>query len=68
MYKGAAKAEGCPVMDVHAFYYEKGEHTLYFGMGAYAILGVISAKKRPTARNVGYDGKSVNTLDWLYED
>ena len=68
LYQGAAKAEGCPVMDIHAFYYEAGEHTLYFGTGAYVVMGVISGEKRPAPRVVGFDGKSVNTLDWLYEE
>ena len=61
------KAEGCPVADIHAFRYEAGEHTLYFGTGAYMIAGVISAKERPQPREVDYDGKVANTLDWLYE-
>ena len=68
LYKGAVKAEGCPIMDIHAFHYEAGEHTLYFGTGAYAVMGVIRGQKRPTPREVCYDGKTANTLDWLYED
>lgn len=67
LYRGAVKAEGCPVADIHAFRYEAGEHTLYFGTGAYMIAGVISAKERPQPREVDYDGKVANTLDWLYE-
>lgn len=67
LYRGAVQAEGCPIMDIHAFRYEAGVHTLYFGTGAFLIAGVISAEKRPLPREVDYDGKVANTLDWLYE-
>lgn len=67
LYRGAVQAEGCPIIDIHAFRYEAGVHTLYFGTGAYLIAGVIGAEKRPLPREVDYNGKVANTLDWLYE-
>lgn len=68
LYRGAVKAESCPLIDIHALKYEAGEHTLYFGTGAYVIAGVIPAGKRPEPREVDCDGKVADTLDWLYED
>lgn len=67
VYRGAAAAEGCPVIDIHAYRYEAGEHTLYFGTGAYTIVGIVPAEKPLVPRNVDYDGTVENTLDWLYE-
>ncbi len=67
LYRGAVRAEGCPTVDIHALKYEAGEHTLYFGTGAYLIAGVIPGDRKPEAREVDCDGKIPDTLDWLYE-
>ncbi|MCR2045797.1 hypothetical protein NSB25_00655 [Acetatifactor muris] len=67
LYRGAVVAEGCPVADIHAYRYEAGEHTLYFGTGAYLIAGIIPADTVLQPREADYDGKVADTLDWLYE-
>lgn len=67
LYASAMKAEGCPPIDIHAFYYEKGVHEIYFGTGAYVIAGVVPAAAGLIPRNADITGKSPDTLDWLYE-
>nr|WP_296488776.1 hypothetical protein [uncultured Acetatifactor sp.] len=67
LYRGAVVAEGCPVADIHAYRYEAGEHTVYFGTGAYLIAGIIPADTVLQPREADYDGEVADTLDWLYE-
>lgn len=68
VYANAIKAEGCPGVNIHAFRYEKGLHTIYFGTGAFVIAGVISAKQTLISRNPGLEEEVPETLDWLYKD
>ncbi|XEC96103.1 hypothetical protein AB6A23_05960 [Paenibacillus tarimensis] len=56
-----------PSVNVHAFEYEAGRHSLDFGKGAYLILGVISAGQELRTRNVEHKNDGIETLDWLYE-
>ena len=64
--KNAVRVMFSPKIDVHAFLYEPGRHTLAFGKGAYLILGVIKADQPVKFRNL--DGAdNVKTLDWLFE-
>lgn len=67
VFQNAMAANGCPPIDIHAFRYEKGRHELYFGTGAYAVVGVIPQKVKLVAKNAEGVGKSLETLDWLYE-
>ena len=39
VYGSAIYAEGCPLINVHAFRYEKGTHEIYMGTGGYTIVG-----------------------------
>jgi hypothetical protein len=56
-----------PSVNVHAFRYEAGQHTIDFGRGAYLILGVVPADEEIKPRNVEHKNDGINTLDWLYE-
>lgn len=68
VYKNAMKAVGCPVIDIHAYRYEKGEHDIYLGNGAYVIAGVISQNTVLVPRNAEMGGEDLETLDWMYEE
>ncbi|MDD9268251.1 hypothetical protein ACFPES_14525 [Paenibacillus sp. GCM10023248] len=55
-----------PSLNIHAYTYEAGRHTLVFGKGAYLLVGVISAEQKPVPRDVTHDGENADTMDWLY--
>ncbi|WP_246186934.1 hypothetical protein [Microlunatus speluncae] len=57
-----------PKINVHAFRYEAGRHTLALGRGAYVVAGVVAADQPLTPRLVVHDDTMPDTLDWLYED
>lgn len=66
--KSAVAVDFLPDVDVHAFGYEAGEHTLALGPGAYFVAGVVDDHQAFTGRNVlGADDSSAS-LDWLYEN
>ena len=56
-----------PSVNVHAFQYEAGRHTIDFGKGAYLILGVVPWEQEIRQRDVEHKNDGVDTLDWLYE-
>lgn len=56
-----------PNVNVHAFAYEPGRHTLVLGRGAYVVVGVIKAGQPLRVRDVA-GASSVDALDWLYEN
>ncbi|MCS7459753.1 hypothetical protein N0M98_06325 [Paenibacillus doosanensis] len=56
-----------PSVNVHAFRFDAGRHTLDFGKGAYLLLGVVPAGQSIRPRNVEHKNDGVETLDWLYE-
>lgn len=56
-----------PSVNVHAFRYEAGRHTLDFGKGAYLILGIVHDDQQMPSRDVEHKNDGINTLDWLYE-
>ena len=68
VYANAIKAEGCPVINIHAYRYEAGTHELFFGTGAYLIAGVVSQDTVLTPRDAALGGEGLDTLDWLYEE
>jgi len=68
VYTNAIKAEGCPVVNIHSFVYEKGEYELYFGPGGYVIAGIVGADEELVSRDAGMDGEALDTLDWLYSE
>lgn len=67
VYGSAVYAEGCPLIDVHAYRYEKGTHEIYMGTGGYSILGIIPKDSKLKVRNAGLSDNSLDRLDWLYE-
>lgn len=67
VYGSAVYAEGCPLIDVHAYRYEKGTHEIYMGTGGYSILGIIPKDSKLNVRNAGLSDNSLDRLDWLYE-
>jgi len=64
----AVKVDNSPVVNVHAFQYEKGTYEIYMDNGAYAILGVVPAGVKLNARQAGLAGDTLDMLDWMYED
>ena len=67
VYGSAVYAEGCPLMNVHAFRYEKGIHEIYMGTGGYTIVGIVPKNAPIKVRNAGLSDNSLDKLDWLYE-
>lgn len=63
---GAIDGSGIAAVDVHAFRYEKGEHTVALGKGSFLILGATVADQRFTGRVVRDEKNSQGMLDWLY--
>ncbi|MBW7461515.1 hypothetical protein K0U00_46410, partial [Paenibacillus sepulcri] len=55
-----------PSVNVHAFLYEAGRHTLNLGKGAYTIVGIIPADQPVNERDVSPLSESARSLDWLY--
>ncbi|MBD2871992.1 hypothetical protein [Paenibacillus arenilitoris] len=55
-----------PNVNVHAFAYEPGRHTVVIGRGAYVVVGVIKANQIMRVRDLA-GASSSETLDWLYE-
>ncbi|WP_148410351.1 hypothetical protein [Murimonas intestini] len=66
VYRNAVKTKGCPVVEIHAYQYEKGEHDIYFGNGGYMIAGVVSQQTVLAPRNADLGGEGLETLDWMY--
>ncbi|MBB6735721.1 hypothetical protein [Cohnella zeiphila] len=65
--KNGMKVYFYPNLNVHAYLFEAGRHTLVFGKGAYLIVGVVPADERLERREVSYDGGGADSMDWLYE-
>jgi hypothetical protein len=65
--RAAAAVDFLPAVNVHAFAFEAGEHTLALGAGAYVVLGVVSGGQAFTGRTVLGESDDALTLDWLYE-
>lgn len=64
--RNGVKTAFYPSINVHAFFYEAGRHTLNLGQGAYAIVGVIPADQKLVERDVSPMSESARSLDWLY--
>ena len=67
VYGSAIYAEGCPLINVHAFRYEKGTHEIYMGTGGYTIVGIVPIDAPIKVRNAGLSDNSLDKLDWLYQ-
>ncbi|MDF2561298.1 MAG: hypothetical protein K0R99_2744 [Microbacterium sp.] len=65
--RAAAAVDFLPSVNVHAFAFEAGEHTLALGTGAYVVLGAVRPGQEFTGRTALGDSDDALTLDWLYE-
>lgn len=68
VYEEAIKVDQCPVVNVHAFRYEKGKHKIYMGAGAYVFVGVVPAGVKLKPRAAGLAGDTLDMLDWMFEE
>ncbi|RZK40998.1 MAG: hypothetical protein EOO90_12985 [Pedobacter sp.] len=58
--------EGFPPVNVHAFSFAAGSHTLNLGKGMCLVLGFIDDKEEIRIFNAGLDGRG-RDIDWLFE-
>jgi hypothetical protein len=65
--RSAVAVDFLPEVNVHAFGYEPGQHTIALGTGAYVVLGVVAAEQQFTGRIVLGEPDDRASLDWLYE-
>ncbi len=63
----AIKIDGCPPVDIHAFAFPRGRHSIYLGKGAFMVAGVVPAGQKLTPRDVGGEGLDWRMLDWMFE-
>ncbi|MGM9475754.1 alpha-d-galacturonidase [Pedobacter sp. GSP4] len=57
---------GLPPVNVHAYAFAAGTHTLTLGKGACLVLGFIDDKQELRIFNAGLDGRGKD-IDWLFE-
>lgn len=57
---------GFPAVNVHAYAFPAGTHTLNLGKGACLVLGFIDDKQELRIFNAGLDGRGKD-IDWLFE-
>jgi hypothetical protein len=57
---------GFPPVNVHAYAFPAGTHTLNLGKGACLLLGFIDDKQELRIFNAGLDGRGKD-IDWLFE-
>ena len=68
VYDEAIKVDMSPSVNVHAFRYEKGKHKIYFGQGAYVVVGVVDGSEKIVPRSAGLAGDLLESLGWMYEE
>lgn len=64
----AVKVDNSPVVNVHAFRYERGVQEIFMDNGAYAILGAVPAGVKLNSRQAGLAGDTLDMLDWMFEE
>lgn len=62
----AIVVKGLPPVNVHAYSFGAGTHTLNLAKGACLVLGFIDEKQVMRIYNAGLDGKGKD-IDWLFE-
>ncbi len=67
VYGEAMKIAESPVVNVHAFRYEKGKHRIYLGNGAFVFVGVVPASIKLVPRAAGLAKETLDMLDWMFE-
>lgn len=69
--RNAAAFSKLPAVNLHAFKYEAGKHTLeLFGKGSYCVLGFVKQSAKITKRTASLsdkDSEKRKGLDWLFE-
>lgn len=64
----ALDIDGLPVVNVHAFSFPAGTHTLTLGKGMCLILGAVPETERLPVMDAGFkSAESAGALDWLFE-
>ena len=66
VFEDAVKVEDCPVVNVHAFQYEKGKHRIFLDVGSFVFLGVVPASHKLRSRQAGLAGDTLEMLDWMF--
>ncbi|TDX01373.1 hypothetical protein [Dinghuibacter silviterrae] len=64
---GALLVPGLPVVNVHAFAYPAGTHTLSLGKGACLVLGFIDGDQVFSAYDAGLHSPGAVNVDWLFD-
>lgn len=67
VYQNAMLIQGTPTVNIHAFRYEKGRHSIYFGTGGFVVVGVTAREQAIAPRNVALEGEVFSSLDWIYQ-
>ncbi|MBD2705158.1 hypothetical protein IC229_31340 [Spirosoma sp. BT702] len=62
----AILVDGLPPVNVHAYSFKPGQHTLNLGKGACLILGFMDGNQEISVMDAGLAGNKKN-IDWLFE-
>ena len=63
----ALEIAGMPPVDVHAWSFTPGEHTLTLGKGLCVVLGFVKPMGKARTYDAGIDEPGSKNLDWLFE-
>ncbi|MDR3296973.1 MAG: glycoside hydrolase family 20 zincin-like fold domain-containing protein [Prevotellaceae bacterium] len=66
LFANALDVSCAPSLNVHAYRFEAGEHTLELGKGAALVLGFVGAAQQPRPRDAGLGSGARETVDWLF--
>jgi hypothetical protein len=58
---------GMPAVNVHAWSFKPGEHTLELGKGLCVVLGFVKPQENTGTYDAGLDEPGKKNLDWLFE-
>ncbi len=58
---------GMPAVNVHAWSFKPGEHTLELGKGLCLVLGFVKPRGKTGTYDAGLDEPGKKNLDWLFE-
>jgi hypothetical protein len=58
---------GMPAVNVHAWSFKPGEHTLELGKGLCLVLGFVKSRGKTGTYDAGLDEPGKKNLDWLFE-
>jgi hypothetical protein len=63
----ALEVAGMPPVNVHAWSFSPGEHTLILGKGLCLVLGFVKSMGKTKTYDAGVDEPGSKDLDWLFE-